>query len=363
MLVHRRRQARHGVRRDSAHARHVCPTVLHRHQLSRLATYLNKFPEAKWVYAYQAMPSDIRIEVDADWAGDEVGRRSTDGGFELFGSCLLDAWATTQQTVALSSGESELYAMCNGSARGIWTRELLKECGHTLQVAVETDSSAAKGIASRLGAGRIRHLEARFLWIQERTRYRTIVVRKVAGVDNRADITTKLLDGPRFFSLLALLPIRIRVRCSAEGAPAAGVQRIGAAVAAIILLPAVVAERLAVDLSCQPHADDDSDNTSGYPTLFIMSVFGSLVAYVSFRAGRASGKSTRALETGTQTQNDSENTAVQTDALRVRRYWAESRHEVVLEAQRRGIPGATRARASRSDLSGDLVDHDLNYLL
>jgi len=65
-------------------------------QLCRLASYLHSHPEYEIVFRYQAMPSTIYAEVDADWAGCLETRRSTDGGFEFFGDCLLDGWAGTQ---------------------------------------------------------------------------------------------------------------------------------------------------------------------------------------------------------------------------------------------------------------------------
>ena len=47
----------------------------------------------------------------------------------MVGKHLLKGWSKTQTLIALSSGESELYGICSGSARGIWTQELLKEMG------------------------------------------------------------------------------------------------------------------------------------------------------------------------------------------------------------------------------------------
>ena len=37
----------------------------------------------------------------------------------------------------------------------------------SFKVEVESDSSAAVGMCSRLGTGRVRHIQTRFLWIQE----------------------------------------------------------------------------------------------------------------------------------------------------------------------------------------------------
>ena len=186
------------------------PTKLHWLQLCRLASYLAAHPELELVYAYQELPSEVYAEVDADWAGCVETRRSTDGGFEFFGKCLIDGWSSTQQSIALSSGESELYGICNGSARILWTAHLLKEMGFHMKAVVATDSSAAKGVSSRLGAGRIRHLETRCLWIQERVRAKELEIRKVWTDKNRGDMQTKPLDPTRFWMLMGLLPLGVR---------------------------------------------------------------------------------------------------------------------------------------------------------
>ena len=55
-----------------------------------------------------------------------------------------------------------------------------------------TDSSAAKGIANRIGRSkRTRHTAVHYLWLQERVEAGEVVVNKMAGEKNPADIGTK----------------------------------------------------------------------------------------------------------------------------------------------------------------------------
>ena len=68
---------------------------------------------------------------------------------------------------------------------------LMKDLGWKAKVRVSVDASAAKSVASRVGVGKIRHLDVKFLWIQEAVRAGKITVRKVRGVENPADILTK----------------------------------------------------------------------------------------------------------------------------------------------------------------------------
>ena len=56
---------------------------------------------------------------------------------------------------------------------------------------MRVDSTAAKAIASRLGLGKVRHMEVRFLWVQEMVKEGKIAVKKVHTTKNIADLLTK----------------------------------------------------------------------------------------------------------------------------------------------------------------------------
>ena len=49
---------------------------------------------------------------------------------------------------------------------------------------MRVDSTAAKATASRRGAGKVKHMDARFLWVQERVRSGNIRVKKIDGKIN-----------------------------------------------------------------------------------------------------------------------------------------------------------------------------------
>ena len=54
-----------------------------------------------------------------------------------------------------------------------------------------SDSKAGRAMATRLGAGKVRHLSVRFLWIQEYVRKQLLQVLPVLGTENPADVCTK----------------------------------------------------------------------------------------------------------------------------------------------------------------------------
>ena len=66
------------------------------------------------------------------------------------------------------------------------------------------DSSAARGILSRRGVGRLRHLSCRILWLQDLVNERVLQVKAVLGTVNPADISTKRLSIGRLESLMFL---------------------------------------------------------------------------------------------------------------------------------------------------------------
>ena len=48
-------------------------------------------------------------------------------------------------------------------------------------VTVGSDSSAAIGISSRSGVGKVRHIATRYLWVQDAVREKQIMLKKIPG--------------------------------------------------------------------------------------------------------------------------------------------------------------------------------------
>ena len=127
----------------------------------------------------------MRIAVDSDWAGSEE-RYSTHEGLEFHGEHLVDLWVASDQVRALSSGEAELFGIVDGSARGTLTKHMYEEMGRTVNIDGETDSTAAIGMCPRTGVGKTRHIQVRWLWIQDAIRDRVVRLRQVKCIENEA---------------------------------------------------------------------------------------------------------------------------------------------------------------------------------
>ena len=109
----------------------------------------------------------------------------------MLGKHTVKHWASTQASVALSSGESEFYGVVRGAGQGLGYQALLKDLGVELPLRVWTDSSASIGICSRQGLGKLRHLDTHTLWLQQAVRSGRVTIKKILGDENPADLLTK----------------------------------------------------------------------------------------------------------------------------------------------------------------------------
>ena len=128
-------------------------------------------------------------------AGCAVTRKSTTGYVVRFGHSTVKHGSNLQSTTALSSGESEYYALVKAGKEGLGFQSLLADWGLTLPLEVSSDSSAARGHVSRRGLGKMRHIQTRYLWIQERVGEGHLRITSVPGTKNVADILTKCVPG------------------------------------------------------------------------------------------------------------------------------------------------------------------------
>ena len=190
-------------------AKEVCrwmsaPTTSAWTALKRMVRFLVGLPRLIFRYPDQTV-DHIDAYGDTDWAGCARTRKSTSGGCVMLGSHALKTWSSTQASVALSSGEAEFNGVIRASGMGLGYQSLLADLGVHIPLRVWTDSSAAIGICSRQGLGKLRHLETHMLWVQQAVRSRRIDLRKIAGEENPADLFTKHLVSREKVGLLVKL--------------------------------------------------------------------------------------------------------------------------------------------------------------
>ena len=109
----------------------------------------------------------------------------------MHGCHCIKAWSATQQVIALSSGEAEYYGMVKGAGNALGLAGVLQDMGTRQAIILYTDSSAAKGISSRRGLGKLRHVELNELWLQDQVARGRIAFRKISGEENISDSLTR----------------------------------------------------------------------------------------------------------------------------------------------------------------------------
>ena len=151
---------------------------------------------------------DIACYVDSDWAGCSRTRKSTSGSTVQVLDCDVIHSSRTQATVALSSGEAELYAIGQGVNEALFVKNLVLEAefARRVQIVAYTDSTAGKSMATRFGAGkRTKHVELRYLYMQNLVQSGLLQVRKIGTKFNPADVLTKYVSTETMHNLIGKL--------------------------------------------------------------------------------------------------------------------------------------------------------------
>lgn len=214
-------------RPDIAYAvKEVCrgmaaPQVRHARQLKRIGRYLIGSPRMVWSYKWQ-QEEGITAYSDSDWAGCKRTARSTTGGVILRGEHCLKAFSVTQRRVTLSSAEAELGAAVKVAAEVKGMEQLGEGLGVNFGKyagRVFVDSSAALGVVSRKGNGKLRHVRVGQLWVQQLAEDEDLYFKKVKGENNPADLFTKHLPAAKIAELTSLLSL-----CRTDGRADSGLE-------------------------------------------------------------------------------------------------------------------------------------------
>ena len=184
------------------------PTQRTIRSVKRLARYLKDHPKCVMQYPWQKEPQGFSAYSDADWAGCVRTRRSTSGGVILRGKHIIKHWSRTQATIAVSSGESELYALVRVCTEGLGLRSLALEMGMKQDIHIFTDSTAAKGTVNRVGSGRLKHISTNHFWVQEKTQSGDVQVHKVPRAGNFADLLTHHWDPKAGWQMLRSMSLQ-----------------------------------------------------------------------------------------------------------------------------------------------------------
>ena len=107
------------------------------------------------------------------------------------GDHVIAQWSRVQPRIALSSAEAELYAAVKGISELLGVVTLGKELwGNEWggRACHQTDASACRFMELRRGAGSVKHLSLKVLWIQEAVRENDIEVVHIGRLHNAAHL-------------------------------------------------------------------------------------------------------------------------------------------------------------------------------
>ena len=166
-------------------------SVHHLGLLKRIAMYFMHAPRVIQKFKWQHGWSIATGHSDSYWAADLKTRKSTSGDICGIGLHTIQAWSSTQQVIAFSSAEVELYALLKCSCQTLGALNLALDFGTELKVVVNSDASVALAITHRQGVGKRRHIAVHWLWVQDKVKKGEVSLLKVAGKANPADLMTK----------------------------------------------------------------------------------------------------------------------------------------------------------------------------
>ena len=154
------------------------PPVRDWSKLEQMTRFLAGYPRLVYEYKFQGEQQMPTAYSDASWAGNASDRRSTSGGVFMHGSHCVKSWSKTPSLVALSSAESELYAMVKASAEAMGFQSVIRDLGTTVVYSV---ASAALGCHTTPRSGKTQTRGWQFLTRAEPGRAEGCAIYESAG--------------------------------------------------------------------------------------------------------------------------------------------------------------------------------------
>jgi len=158
--------------------------------------------------------------VDADWAGDIDGRRSTTGFFFTCNGGPI-AWASKRQsTVATSTADSEYVAAAMATKQALWLRQLLSALGvDGGAVPMEEDNQSRLALVNNPEATRrTKHVDVADHMVRDYQARGDVAFSFLPSAEMPADRLTKPLPSPAFTAFRAAVGVGEDLGAVARGA-------------------------------------------------------------------------------------------------------------------------------------------------
>ena len=139
-------------------------------KLKRAVRYLHGRRRGVQLFKWQKRPTRLVCETDSDWAGCSKTQKSTSGMIVTSLGTPIYHCSRTQNTVALSSAEAELYTIGAGTCEGSHVKHFRIETrlSDSVHLLLGTDLNAGKSMATRVGTGkRSTYVEISYLYMPD----------------------------------------------------------------------------------------------------------------------------------------------------------------------------------------------------
>lgn len=178
-----------------------CFDESHWNAVKKILKYLKDTKDYGLCYHLTDQSSDLIGYSDADYANDIVTRRSV-SGYVFIKNGAAVTWASQrQQTVALSTTESEFMAACAATKEAIWAKQLLSDVDEFKQrsVCLNLDNQSAICVIKNINFHkRCKHIDIKYNFIKEKYHDKIITLNYVCSENQYADILTKALSKVKF---------------------------------------------------------------------------------------------------------------------------------------------------------------------
>lgn len=131
--------------------------------------------------------------VDADWAGNEVDRRSYSGYAFIFAGSAISWEARKQTTVALSSTEAEYMALSEATKEALYLKGFLEKLNIKCNsVTMYNDNQGTiKLVENNYFHSRTKHIDVRHHFVREANEQKLINIKYLPTDQMPADVLTK----------------------------------------------------------------------------------------------------------------------------------------------------------------------------
>lgn len=184
------------------------PSKYHWQLVKHLLTYLasTKYRGIEYTSVNPAIGNRILCYSDADHAGDKYKRKSRTGYLAMLNNGPISWYSKMQLNIAISSTESEYYALSATTQEALWLRQFMYYI-HLPQsdptVIFEDNSSTIILATNHNYSFRTKHIATRHHFIRQHVDFCDISVLKIPTADQCADVLTKSLGFTDFIYLIS----------------------------------------------------------------------------------------------------------------------------------------------------------------